>query len=91
MSAGQKPDGLWVKSVPVSGSAGLDAPEAPAGRQKCEKPVAGIREDPLCLPHAALSVEILHGCQVSPGDAVLISPPSVELCSPDHYSCRTRW
>lgn len=73
MSAVQKSDGLWLKTVPVSGSAGLDAPEPPAGRQECEKSVAGvagIREDPLCLPHAALCVKIRHGWQFSPGDAL---------------------
>lgn len=53
-------------TIPVSSSAGLNAPEPPARRQECEKSVvgvAGIREDLLRLLHAALSEEILHAWQ----------------------------
>ena len=65
----QHPDGMWVKTIPVSAGTGPYTLVSPSRRQEGEKTVAGmtrVRNDPLGLPPAALAVKVLDGWQCSP-------------------------
>ena len=60
----QHPDGMWVKTIPVSAGTGPYALVSPSRRQEGEKTVAWmtrVRNDPLGLPPAALAVKVLNG------------------------------
>ena len=79
----QHPDGMWVKTIPVSAGTGPYTLVSPSRRQEGEKTVAGmtrVKNDPLGLPPAALAVKVLDGWQCSPCNTLCMSLSVCAVC-----------